>query len=164
MHWRRKWQPTPVFLPGESQGRGARWAVVYGVTQSQTRLKWLSSSSRPGEGFSASLIILVTWFKPCSVLSSLYHLTLLTTVFFLRASQVVLVVKNPPTRRHKRCRFNPWVWKIPQRRKWQPAPVFLPGESHGQRRWVLFKNSLSFSFQNRNAFWFLSSFTETTTS
>ena len=22
MHWRRKWQPTPVFLPGESQGRG----------------------------------------------------------------------------------------------------------------------------------------------
>ena len=22
-HWRRKWQPTPVFLPGESQGRGS---------------------------------------------------------------------------------------------------------------------------------------------
>ena len=45
MHWRRKWQPTPVFLPGESQGRGAWWAAVYGVAQSQTRLKWLSSSS-----------------------------------------------------------------------------------------------------------------------
>ena len=44
MHWRRKWQPTPVFLPGESQGRGAWWAAVYGVAQSQTRLKWLSSS------------------------------------------------------------------------------------------------------------------------
>ena len=90
--WRRKWQPTPVFLPGESQGRrnlvgcrlwghtesdttewlhfhfslsciggtgnplqcsclenprdrGAWWAVVYGVTQSRTWLKWLSSSS-----------------------------------------------------------------------------------------------------------------------
>ena len=42
MHWRRKWQPTPVFLPGESQGRGAWWAAVYGVAQSQTRLKWLS--------------------------------------------------------------------------------------------------------------------------
>ena len=37
MHWRRKWQPTPVFLPGESQGRGAWWAAVYGVAQSQTR-------------------------------------------------------------------------------------------------------------------------------
>ena len=39
MHWKRKWQPTPVFLPGESQGRGAWWAAVYGVTQSQKRLK-----------------------------------------------------------------------------------------------------------------------------
>ena len=47
MHWRRKWQPTPVFLPGESQGRGAWWAAVYGVTQCRTRLKWLSSSSSP---------------------------------------------------------------------------------------------------------------------
>ena len=45
MHWRRKWQPTPVFLPGESQGCGSRWAAVSGVTQSQTRLKRLSSSS-----------------------------------------------------------------------------------------------------------------------
>ena len=45
MHWRRKWQPAPVFLPGESQGRGAWWSVVYGVTQSRTRLKRLSSSS-----------------------------------------------------------------------------------------------------------------------
>ena len=46
MLWRRKWQPTPVFLLEESQGRGAWRAVVYGVTQSRTRLKWLSSSSR----------------------------------------------------------------------------------------------------------------------
>ena len=92
MHWRRKWQPTPVFLNGESQGLGslvgcrlrgrtesdmterlhfrfslscigegsgtplqcfclenprdggAWWAAIYGVTQSQTRLKQLSSS------------------------------------------------------------------------------------------------------------------------
>ena len=36
MHWRRQWQPTPMFLPGESQGRGAWWASVYGVAQSQT--------------------------------------------------------------------------------------------------------------------------------
>ena len=93
MHWRGKWQPTPLFLPGESQGwgilvgcclwghaesdrterchfhfslscigegngnplqcsclenprdGGAWWAAVYGVAQSRTRLKWLSSSS-----------------------------------------------------------------------------------------------------------------------
>ena len=29
--------------------------------------------------------------------------------------------------------FDPWVRKIPWRRRWQPTPVFLPGESHGQR-------------------------------
>ena len=34
---------------------------------------------------------------------------------------------------HKRCRFNPWVRKIPWRRAWQPTLVFLPGESHGQK-------------------------------
>ena len=42
MHWRRKWQPTPVFLPGESQ----EWrSLVFGVAQSWTQLKWLSNSS-----------------------------------------------------------------------------------------------------------------------
>ena len=45
IHWRRKWQPTPVFLPGESQGWGSLVAAVYGVTQSRTQLKRLSSSS-----------------------------------------------------------------------------------------------------------------------
>ena len=36
-------------------------------------------------------------------------------------------------RRHSRRGFNAWVRKIPWRRAWQPTPVFLPGESHGQR-------------------------------
>ena len=35
--------------------------------------------------------------------------------------------------RSHRCRFDPWVGKIPWRRAWQPTPVFLPGGSHGQR-------------------------------
>ena len=32
----------------------------------------------------------------------------------------------------KRPGFDPWVGKFPWRRAWQPTPVFLPGESHGQ--------------------------------
>ena len=45
-----------------------------------------------------------------------------------------MVVKNPPVKwRHKRHRFDPRAGKIPWRRKWQSAPVFLPGKSHGQR-------------------------------
>ena len=36
-------------------------------------------------------------------------------------------------RRLRRHKFDPWVWKIPWRRAWPRTPVFLPGESHGQR-------------------------------
>ena len=36
-------------------------------------------------------------------------------------------------RRYERHRFNPWVGKIPWKKKWQPTPVFLPGKCHGQR-------------------------------
>ena len=40
------------------------------------------------------------------------------------------VVKNLPAKAGNG--FDPWVGKIPWRRVWQPTPVFLPGESHGQ--------------------------------
>ena len=37
MHWRRKWQPTPEFLPGESQGRGSLVGFrLWGRTESDT--------------------------------------------------------------------------------------------------------------------------------
>ena len=39
-------------------------------------------------------------------------------------------------RSRKRHGFHPWVGKSPWRRKWPPTPVFLPGESHGQRSLV----------------------------
>ena len=39
-------------------------------------------------------------------------------------------------RRFKRREFDRWVGKVPWSRKWQPAPVFLPGKSHGQRSLV----------------------------
>ena len=55
-------------------------------------------------------------------------------------------------RRRKRHGFDPWVWKIPWIRDWQPSLVFLTGESHGQtmglQRWsnvftVLRENSFN---------------------
>ena len=39
-------------------------------------------------------------------------------------------------RKCKRCRFDPWVEKIPWSMKWQPTPAFLPEKSHGQRNLV----------------------------
>ena len=50
MHWRRKWRPTPVFLPGEPQGRGSlvgcrRWGRTESgtteATQQQQRICWI---------------------------------------------------------------------------------------------------------------------------
>ena len=56
----------------------------------------------------------------------------------LWASQVALVVKNPPANAgdSRDVGSIPWVRKIPWRRVWQPTPVFLPGESQGQRSLV----------------------------
>ena len=44
LHWRRNWQCTPVSL-GNPRNGGAWWVAIYGVAQSQTRLKRLSSTS-----------------------------------------------------------------------------------------------------------------------
>ena len=41
-----------------------------------------------------------------------------------------------PCRRYNRHAIDPWVGKIPWRSAWQPTPVFMPGESHGQRSMV----------------------------
>ena len=44
------------------------------------------------------------------------------------------MVRNPPANAGDTGDgFSPWVRKIPWERKWQPTPVFLPGESQGQR-------------------------------
>ena len=50
---------------------------------------------------------------------------------------LVLVMKNPPANAGviKRHGFDPWVRKIPWRRKWQPTPVFLPGNPLDREAW-----------------------------
>ena len=51
MHWRRKWQPTPVFLPGEFRGRGSLvGCCLWGRTESDTTEATYSSSSSPKQG------------------------------------------------------------------------------------------------------------------
>ena len=129
MRWRRKWQPTPVFLPGESQGGGAWWAAVSGFAQSRTRLKRLSSSSSSK---------LIPW------LTDDINTLLCTHILRSGRAQWLRTWRSFPGgasgkesacrhMRRKKLGFDPWVRKIPRRRAWQPTPVFLPGESHGQR-------------------------------
>ena len=82
---------------------GACWAAIYGVAQSRTRLKWLSSSS------SSSIMV-----YGASLVSQRWKICL-------------------QCRRCRKLGFDPWVRKIPWRWKWQPTSVFLPGESPEQR-------------------------------
>ena len=77
MHRRRKWQPSPMFLPWESQGQGAWWAAVYEVAQSQTWLKRLrSSSSRKTQVVFFLFVCLVIFIF--EILYSVYFPVLLT--------------------------------------------------------------------------------------
>ena len=65
--WSRKWQPTPVFLPGKFHGQRSLWATVHGVPKSQTRLnehrrEWtgrdLLNSAKEGGSF---LLVVLTY-------------------------------------------------------------------------------------------------------
>ena len=53
------------------------------------------------------------------------HSSILGLFWWLRQQRICLQCKRP--------KFDPWARKIPWRRKWQPTPVFLAGEFHGQR-------------------------------
>ena len=52
-------------------------------------------------------------------------------LFNHKASLVAQMLKNSPT--IQETEFNPWIGKIPWRRKWQPTPLFLFEKSHGQK-------------------------------
>ena len=65
-------------------------------------------------------------------LSFLLCINIFLLPWWLRWEKICLQYRGPW--------FDPWVRKIPWRRKWQPTPVLLPGESHGQ--WSLVGYSL----------------------
>ena len=69
------------------------------------------------------------------MLMSPYFYDYINHVFTVFYTEVVLVVKNPPTNagRCQRQAFDIWVRKIPWMRTWQPTPVYMTGKSHGKR-------------------------------
>ena len=79
------------------------------------------------------------WGSPCVFTLSSFSVSKLPFLFFnfIRTSDILgSSVVAQLVRIHLQCRrpgFNPWVGKILWRREWLPSPVFLPGESHGQR-------------------------------
>ena len=75
---------------------------------------------------------------PSQAVSIVVNKQVKTKIFAKRINMCDASGKEPACqcRRHKRHGFSPWVRKIPWKRVWQPTPVFLPGESHGQRSLV----------------------------
>ena len=81
---------------------------------------------------SRSRCFIVLWFlSPRKILYSLSYYTF----YSISVGGTCGKESTRQCRRYRRCRFNPWIGKTPPhwRKKWQPTPVFLPGESHGQR-------------------------------
>ena len=106
--WRRKWQPTPVFLPGKSHGRGS--PVGYSP--------WGCKESDTTERFHFTSL-------------HIYEIKFIKVYPSLWGFSSGSVVKNLPDNVGDSDSI-PGSGKIPWRRKWQPTPIFLPGESHGQ--------------------------------
>ena len=126
-------------LENPRDGR-AWWAAVYGVPQSRTRLKRLSSSSSPREWVSL-------------LAQSVKNLPA------MQETRVRSLGREDPLEKEMATYSSTLAWRIPWteepcglqstgarswthlkqlnwRRKWQPTPVFLPGESHGWRSLV----------------------------
>ena len=107
--WRRKWQPTPVLLPGKSHGH--RSMVSY------------SPCGRKGSDMTEQL-------HYTTLLASQYNSPLYLPRWH-SGKESTFQAGNAETHR-----FDPWIRKLPWRRKWQRTPVFLPGKFHGQKSQV----------------------------
>ena len=140
MHWRRTWQPTPMFLPGESQGRGSLVGChLWGHTESDMT-----------EVTYAKAFDCVDHHKLWKILKEKGipdHLTCLlrnlytgqeatvrtrhgTTDWFQIGKGVRQGYILSP------CLFNLYAEYIMWRRRWHPTPVLLPRKSRGQRSLV----------------------------
>ena len=121
---------------GSLMDRGSRWTTVHGselgiiifaTEQQQQNLisKECICAFFPTLNFGGFLW--TVWEQTCGFSSSADFSTpyVISTAFLVAQMVICLQCKRP--------RFDSWVGKIPWSGKWQPTPVFLPGESHGQR-------------------------------
>ena len=128
MHWRRKWQPTPVVSPGESQGRGSLVGCrLWGRTESDMTELLILSLCCILENWG----IVHLWSCPehipkyYFILKPSWKIPWTEQTGRLKSMGSLRVGHNWAT---SLSLFTFMHW----RRKWQPTPVFLPGESQGQ--------------------------------
>ena len=122
MHWRRKWQPTPVFLPGESQGRGMS------MGSHRVGHDWSDSSSHPLRPLKPYWIsLLFSW-------ASLVAQTVknLKNLPALQETWVWSLVWEDPLEKGMTTHFSILGWRIPWTEEFQQATVHGVTESRTQ--------------------------------
>ena len=85
MHWRRKWQPTPVFLPGESQGqRGLVGCRLWGHTESSmTEATQQQQQQQRVDGTMQYIVFRVWLLLLCIMFARFIHVSVLNSFVFL---------------------------------------------------------------------------------
>ena len=154
--WRRKWQPTSGFLPRElHRERSLVGYSPWGLKESDTTERLAHSCFRAQTVFcllqrTESSLGLLT--SPSNPLPPWWLYSLHLAAFpsgsalkwqNMRRNYISISIDEWLPRwlsskeyacQCRRCKFDPWVRKMLWSRIWQPAPVFLPGKFHGQRR------------------------------
>ena len=158
--WSKKWQPTPVFLPGKFHGQRSlagcspwgrkRWTwlsdfhihLIFVYPRSCWWVSRLFVSLTTRSNAIANVLMYMLWRPYTNIpVASVFR----SRIAGLKSGcicncdrwwQISLPRWCNGKESACQCRrrgFDPWVGKIRWRRKWQPTPVLMPGESHGQR-------------------------------
>ena len=114
--WKRKWQPTPCFLPGKSHRQRS---LVGSMGLQRVGHDWANEQVVP-----KILTYTLPEFPSWVFTSFSFSLLTLTKLPWLLSGKESAC-------QWERCGFSPWFEKTPGE-EWQPSPVFLPGKCHGQ--------------------------------
>ena len=150
--WRRKWQPAPVFLPGKAHGQ--RSLAGYSLWGCRVRHD-LATKEKQQAGCDTSswkndLDTHMRYVGNCGLISLASEcesgfarkedkrtVIILSLCSYSQSEAMrgesLVVQQKRICMIYRRYGFNPWIRKIPCRRKWQPNPVFLLGRYYGQR-------------------------------
>ena len=143
MPWRRKWQPTPVFWPGEFHGLYNPWGHKESDKTEQLsphihlNIKYIYHMDLfiYLHTYITSSLELPSYLVHHRALSRVldYSVRFSLVIYFIHSSVYMSGASLGAQLQCRRPGFDPWVEKMPWRRAQQPTPVLSPGESHGQR-------------------------------
>ena len=125
------WYKSPLGCGRGSKEFTVPWKHTLNTCQQHTPCRGMNTRGPASPVSSAMQVDFFFFFLPLSLWGRPICIYVYTCTYFADGASG----KEPACqcRRHERHGLDPWVEKMPWRRKWQPIPVFLPGESLGQK-------------------------------